>query len=80
MRVVLTVVAMQLLQVPYLKLIGGVRLPWIGFWMLVDSDDEDDIKAHRTMGAAIRTIPTADLVMSVDNVSAVAGAANQAPP
>ena len=79
MRVVLTVVAVQLLQVPYLKIIGGVLLLWIGVQLLVDSDDEGEVKAHGTIGAAIRTILVADLVMSVDNVLAVAGAADRAP-
>ena len=79
MRVILTVVAVQLLAVPYLKLIGGVLLLWIGVQLLVDSDEGGDIKSHGTVGAAIRTILIADLVMSVDNVLAVAGAANRAP-
>jgi YjbE family integral membrane protein len=79
MRIVLTVVAVQLLQVPYLKLIGGVLLLWIGVQLLVDSDDEGEVHAHGTLGAAIRTILVADLVMSVDNVLAVAGAADRAP-
>ena len=79
MRVVLTVVAVQLLQVPYLKIIGGVLLLWIGVQLLVDSDDEGEVKAHGTIGAAIRTILVADLVMSVDNVLAVASAADRAP-
>jgi predicted tellurium resistance membrane protein TerC len=47
--------------------------------LLVDSDEGGDVKAHGTMGAAIRTILVADLVMSVDNVLAVAGAADRAP-
>ena len=79
MRVILTVVAVQLLAVPYLKLIGGMLLLWIGVQLLVDSDEGGDIKSHGTVGAAIRTILIADLVMSVDNVLAVAGAANRAP-
>ena len=79
MRIVLTVVAVQLMQVPYLKIIGGVLLLWIGVQLMVDSDDGGDIKSHGTMGAAIRTILIADLVMSVDNVLAVAGAADRAP-
>lgn len=79
MRIVLTVVAVQLLQVPYLKLVGGVLLLWIGVQLLVDSDEEGEVHAHGTMVAAIRTILVADLVMSVDNVLAVAGAADRAP-
>lgn len=79
MRVVLTVVAVQLLQLPYLKLIGGALLVWIGVQLLLESDDDSDIKQHGTLGAAVRTILIADLVMSVDNVLAVAGAADRAP-
>ena len=79
MRVILTIVAVQLLQVPYLKIIGGVALVWIGVQLLSSGDDHSDMKAASTMGAAIRTILVADLVMSVDNVLAVAGAADRAP-
>ncbi|MFM2083825.1 MAG: hypothetical protein RLY95_643 [Pseudomonadota bacterium] len=79
MRVVLTIVAVKLLTVPYLKLIGGVLLFWIGYQLLTDSDGEADIKSHSTIGAAIRTILVADLVMSLDNVIAVASAADKAP-
>jgi YjbE family integral membrane protein len=79
MRIVLTVVAVQLLQLPYLKIIGGLLLLWIGVQLLVDSEDDGEVKAHGTMFAAIRTILVADLVMSVDNVLAVAGAADRAP-
>jgi YjbE family integral membrane protein len=79
MRIILTVVAVQLLQLPYLKIIGGLLLLWIGVQLLVDSEEEGEVKAHGTMFAAIRTILVADLVMSVDNVLAVAGAADRAP-
>ena len=79
LRIVLTVVAVQLLQVPYLKLVGGALLLWIGIQLLVDSEDEGEVKAHGTLGAAVRTILVADLVMSIDNVIAVAGAADRAP-
>lgn len=79
MRIVLTVVAVKLLQLPFLKIIGGVALLWIGIQLMVDSDDDGEVKAPGTMGAAIRTILIADLVMSVDNVLAVAGAADRAP-
>ncbi len=79
LRIILTMAAVQLLQLPYLKLIGGVLLLWIGVQLLVDSDDEGEVKAHGTLGAAVRTILVADLVMSVDNVIAVASAADRAP-
>ena len=79
MRIVLTIVAVQLLQVPYLKIIGALALIWIGAQLLVDADDEGHVKEGGTLAAAIRTILIADLVMSVDNVIAVAGAADRAP-
>ncbi|MDQ6685659.1 MAG: YjbE family putative metal transport protein, partial [Pseudomonadota bacterium] len=73
MRIVLTVFAVQMLQVPYLKIAGALALLWIGAQLLVD-DDAGKVKQHRSMAAAIRTILVADLVMSIDNVIAVAGA------
>ena len=79
LRVVLTIAAVQLLQLPFLKIIGGALLLWIGVQLLVDSGDEGEVKSHGTLGAAIRTILIADLVMSLDNVIAVAGAADRAP-
>ena len=79
MRVVLTIVAVKLLALPFIKIIGGILLFWIGMQLLAAGDDEGDIKSHGTMGAAIRTILIADLVMSVDNVIAVAAAADKAP-
>jgi YjbE family integral membrane protein len=79
LRIVLTIAAVQLLQLPYLKLIGGALLLWIGVQLLTDADDDGDVKAHGTLAAAIRTILVADLVMSLDNVIAVASAADRAP-
>lgn len=79
MRVILTIVAVELLTIPYLKIIGGVLLFWIGVQLLLTDDGESDIKSHGTMFGAVRTILIADLVMSVDNVIAVAAAADKAP-
>ena len=75
MRIVLTIVAVQMLQVPYLKILGALALLWIGIQLLLDSEEEGEVKETGTMGAAIRTILIADLVMSLDNVIAVAAAA-----
>jgi YjbE family integral membrane protein len=76
MRIVLTIVAVQLLTLPYLKLIGAILLVYIGVSLLTDhGDEEDDGKEINGMAAAIRTILIADLVMSLDNVLAVAAAA-----
>jgi len=80
LRVVLTVFAVQLLQFPYLKIVGAALLFWIGAQLLVPEDEnEDGIKSSEHMWSAVRTILLADLVMSVDNVLAVAAAANSGP-
>jgi YjbE family integral membrane protein len=76
MRIVLTVVAIQLLALPYLKIIGAVLLVYIGVDLLKGEDESDgEGKEINGMMAAIRTILIADLVMSLDNVLAVAAAA-----
>ena len=79
MRVVLTITAVKLLTLPYLKLVGGILLVYIGVQLLADSDGEEDMKAESSIWAAIRTILIADLVMSLDNVLAVAAAAQSGP-
>lgn len=76
MRIVLTIVAIQLLTLPYLKIIGAVLLVYIGVDLLKGEEEGDDHgKEINGMAAAIRTILVADLVMSLDNVLAVAAAA-----
>ena len=76
MRIVLTLVAAQLLQLPWLKLIGAVLLIYIGVTLLLPEDEgEHEGKEAGGMVAAVRTILIADLVMSLDNVIAVAAAA-----
>jgi len=75
MRIVLTIFAVALLQLPYLKLIGAVLLLWIGVQLLLPEEGEQNIDGHDNLLAAIKTILIADLVMSLDNVIAVAAAA-----
>ncbi|NBY67998.1 MAG: TerC family protein [Betaproteobacteria bacterium] len=76
LRVALTVVAAKLLEVSYLQIVGGLLLLWIGAQLLSeDNEDEGGEPTQSTMGAAIRTILIADLVMSLDNVIGVAAAA-----
>ncbi len=76
MRIILTIVAIQLLTLPYLKIIGAVLLVYIGVDLLKGEEEGDDHgKEINGMAAAIRTILVADLVMSLDNVLAVAAAA-----
>ena len=75
MRIVLTVFAVALLQLPYLKMIGAALLLWIGVQLLLPEEGEEHIDGHENLLAAIKTILIADLVMSLDNVIAVAAAA-----
>lgn len=75
LRVGLTFVAVYLLQIPYLNLIGGILLLWIAI-KLLKGEEEEDIEGSSNLMGAIKTIIIADLVMSLDNVVAVAGAAN----
>ncbi len=76
MRIILTIVAIQLLTLPYLKLVGAILLVYIGVTLLMHDDSgEGETKEIGSMAAAIRTILVADLVMSLDNVLAVAAAA-----
>src|SRR3954463_3195552 len=75
LRIVLTIFAAALLALPWLKLVGSLLLFWIGVKLLIPEDDDPDIKASEHLMVAIRTILIADLVMSLDNVIAVAAAA-----
>jgi YjbE family integral membrane protein len=75
---VLVSFAVTLLQVPYLKLAGGILLFWIGIKLLAMEDSgHDNVHASNRLIVAIRTIVVADLVMSIDNVIAVASSAEQ---
>jgi YjbE family integral membrane protein len=75
LRVILTVFAVKMLQLPWLKIVGALLLLWIGVKLLIPEDDDANIAGHEHLGAAIKTILIADLVMSLDNVIAVAAAA-----
>ena len=76
LRVILIVFAMTLLELPFLKLVGAVLLVWIGVKLLApDEEGHENIQSSDKLLAAIKTIIIADLVMSVDNVIAIAGAA-----
>ena len=79
LRIILTIFAVTLLQIPYLKEVGALLLLWIGYKLLADAGghDENDLEAPDKLFAAIKTIIVADLVMSLDNVLAIAGAAGQ---
>ena len=75
LRIALTVVAARLLSLSFLQIIGGALLLWIGVQLLGDdASDDGEAKEHGSLMAAVRTILIADLVMSMDNVIAVAAA------
>ncbi len=76
MRIILTIIAVEMLKWPWLKLIGAVLLLWIAVKLLLPEDgDGDSINSSDNLWAAIKTILIADLVMSLDNVIGVAAAA-----
>jgi YjbE family integral membrane protein len=80
LRVVLIFFALTLLAIPYLKIVGAILLIWIGIKLLLpeDEDAHGNIEGSDKLWAAVKTVIVADLVMSVDNVIAIAGAAESA--
>jgi YjbE family integral membrane protein len=80
LRVLLVAFAVNLLGLPGVKLAGGLMLLWIGVKLLLPNAESDhEVAASSHVMGAVRTIVVADLVMSVDNVLAIAGAASTAP-
>lgn len=75
LRVAFCAVVGLLLGAPYLKLVGGMLLLWIGIKLVIEEEGEADVRAHATLWAAISTIVLADAVMSLDNAIAIAAAA-----
>ncbi len=76
LRVILTIFAISLLAIPYLKIVGGLLLFWIGIKLVLPQDDGGhEVDASTSLMGAIKTIIVADFVMSLDNVIAVAAAA-----
>ena len=79
LRVVLIAFALTLLAVPYLKIVGALLLLWVGVKLLIPEEDaHGNIKGGASVWAAVKTIIVADFVMSLDNVIAIAGAAQSA--
>jgi YjbE family integral membrane protein len=75
-RVTLTIFAASMLSTPWLRLIGGILLLWIGVKLLLPEEDHGGtIKEANNLRDAIKTIVVADVVMSLDNIIGVAGAA-----
>lgn len=81
LRVVLIAFALTLLTIPYLKIVGALLLLWIGVKLLIPEDEaHGNISGGGSIWSAIKTIIVADFVMSLDNVIAIAGAAQLADP
>ncbi|WP_289140436.1 TerC family protein [uncultured Brevibacillus sp.] len=74
-RVMATILAVYLLQIPYLYLVGGVILLWISYKLLRDEEESEQINASDDLVQAVKTIVVADVMMGLDNVLAIAGAA-----
>lgn len=76
LRILLMLIAVELLTVPYVKIIGAILLFYIAYDLLKSNGEEAEVKSETTLLSAIRTIIIADLVMSLDNVLAIAGVAD----
>jgi len=75
LRILLTFAAVFLLRIPYLQLVGGMALLWIATKLLAGESKSEEPEAKNSLGEAIKTIIIADLVMSIDNVIAIAAVA-----
>jgi YjbE family integral membrane protein len=80
LRVILIFFALTLLKIPFLKIVGAILLIWIGMKLLMPEEGEGhgNVAASDKLWGAVKTVIVADLVMSVDNVIAIAGAAESA--
>lgn len=80
LRVILIFFALTLLAIPFLKIVGALLLVWIGVKLLAPDDEGEhgNIEGSDRLWAAVKTVIVADLVMSIDNVIAIAGAAEGA--
>jgi len=74
-RIIATLLVVKLLNLPWLHLVGGLLLIWIAFKLLVQEEQHDNVKAGNTLWQSVQTIIIADAAMGLDNVIAVAGAA-----
>src|SRR5436190_1406650 len=81
LRIIFTFIVLTLMSLPYLKLVGGLALLWIAAKLLVpEQEDEDGVQSAAHLWAAIQIVVVADIVMSLDNVIAVAAAAGGSVP
>lgn len=76
LRILFAIIIVWILDIPFVHAIGGILLLWIAYNVLVGGNDTTQIKGHQDFYKAVGTIIVADIAMSLDNVVAVAGAAN----
>ena len=77
LRIIFTGIVASLMELPYLKLVGGLALLVIAAKLLVpEQEDEEGVESASHLWAAVQIVVVADIVMSLDNVIAVAAAAN----
>jgi YjbE family integral membrane protein len=76
LRATLTAIAAYLLKIPFLMMIGGILLLWISVKLLLEEGGKMNVSPGKSLRSAIKTIMVADVVMSLDNVLAVAGVAH----
>ncbi len=75
LRIIFTLMTTALMGLPWVKLIGGLVLLWIAIKLLVPEDEDPEIAAHNSLWKAVQTVAIADVVMSLDNVIAIAAVA-----
>ncbi len=80
LRILFTFFVVELLRLPYVKLVSGVLLLWIALQLLTQNTHDKDVTASSSIWGAVRTIAVADAIMSLDNVVAVAAAAKNSVP
>ncbi|MGW1422988.1 TerC family protein [Bradyrhizobium manausense] len=81
LRIIFTGIVASLMELPYLKLVGGLALIVIAAKLLVpENEDEDDVESASYLWQAVQIVVVADIIMSLDNVIAVAAAANGSAP
>ncbi|RKQ32713.1 TerC family protein [Oceanobacillus halophilus] len=76
LRILFVILLINLLEMPYIQLIGGILLIFISYKLLVDKQETDNIKSGESIQEAISIIIFADVIMSLDNVLAIAAVAN----
>lgn len=76
LRIAFTGTVASLMELPYLKIVGGLALLYVATKLLVPDEGESNIKPADKLWSAVRTVMIADIIMSIDNVIAVAAAAN----